>query len=63
MGDNRLNSVDARHGTYHDAAIDDFDPYSVHFTTLIDPRSVPTENLVGWTGFRVYPFDRFGRID
>lgn len=62
MGDNRLNSIDARHGTYHDAPVDEFDPYSMTYTTLIGPRSVPTENLVGWSGFRVFPFDRFGVI-
>ncbi|NCN05431.1 MAG: signal peptidase I [Spirochaetales bacterium] len=60
MGDNRLNSLDARHGDYRDEPLDPSDPQSILFTTNLSPRSVSSSSLVGWTGLRVFPFSRFG---
>jgi len=63
MGDNRLNSLDARHSDYREQALDKFDPYSIIFATNLQPRSVGIESLVGWTSLRVFPFGRFGLFD
>jgi signal peptidase I len=60
MGDNRLNSLDARHRDYREQVLDKFDSYSIIFATNLQPRSVGLESLVGWTSLRVFPFGRFG---
>ena len=60
MGDNRLNSLDARHGDYREAALDPHDELSILFTTNIEPKTVGTESLVGQTSLRLFPFGRFG---
>ena len=60
MGDNRLNSLDARHGDYRQQELDGNDPYSIVFTTNLAPRTVGLESIVGQSGFRIFPFHRLG---
>lgn len=63
IGDNRLNSLDARHGDYREASLDLHDPQSFIFITNIEATSVGSEALIGQTSLRLFPFSRFGMFN
>ena len=63
MGDNRFNSLDFRHSdkTFEKAITAD-DPYSITYSSMMDPHYVDKKLIIGKPGYRFWPAARRGTV-
>ncbi len=65
MGDNRYNSLDFRFdalSTFKSRALDATDPTSTVYQSMLAPRLLDRERIIGHLAFRIWPLDRFGQV-
>ncbi|ULQ59702.1 S26 family signal peptidase [Brucepastera parasyntrophica] len=61
MGDNRFNSLDMRHSyTPRLTPIDSEDPYSFVYSSILAPKYVHADKILGTAFFRFWPLSRAG---
>jgi signal peptidase I len=65
MGDNRYNSLDFRFREEipHTRALDSADPAPVLYRSLLDPFPLERQFIEGKALFRIWPFNRLGKIE
>ncbi len=61
MGDNRFNSLDMRH-SYENKLVPltSFDKYSAYYYSNMEPRYIPSKDMLGTTIYRFWPWNRRG---
>ncbi len=63
MGDNRYNSLDLRFNTERRyEKLDSSDPYSLVISTRLSPHYVDQKRFLGKVVWRLFPLNRFGRV-